>query len=175
MSDFVTRDVVPEAAVHWDTLARRAARRRDEQHEPIAVEQLLSFEIDGAPYAIPVERVREIVRIGPITPVPRVPADVRGVISLRGEIVQVVDLRRRLGSPPAEIGRASRIVVVFSESGRLAGLLVDAVTEVLRVAQDALRPPACGDSGAVVALCTQGGRFVSLIDLERILGFDAGD
>ncbi len=138
----------------WDVLAREAAQRRDLGSEVVELLQLLTFELEGAPYALPVECVREIVRIRPITPVPRMPEEVRGVISLRGEIVQVVDLRRRLGLEPVELGRRSRVIVVHGGDGRVAGLLVDAVTEVLSVADDALRP-ASGEVGAVDQLCVR--------------------
>jgi purine-binding chemotaxis protein CheW len=158
----------------WDELARAAAAGgagvlRAELEE---LQQLLTFSVGDTPYAVPVELVREIVRIRPITPVPRVSTDVRGVISLRGEIVQVVDLRLRLGLPAAEIARSSRIIVVHAEEGRVAGLLVDRVSEVLRVKGDAILPPTGGESGSVEALCVRGDKFVSLIDLERVLKVD---
>ena len=165
-------EVHPERAERsWDELAREAARRREAAVEALDLQQLLTFVLDGAPYALPVERVREIVRIRPITPMPRVPADVRGVISLRGEIVQVVDLRRRLSLEPVEPGRRSRIIVVHGGDGRVAGLLVDAVTEVLSVDEAALRG-ASSESGAVDSLCVRGDEFVSLVDLDRVLAVD---
>jgi purine-binding chemotaxis protein CheW len=156
----------------WETHAREAAVR-----EPAAaeyVQQLLAFVIDGALYALPVERVREIVRMRSVTPVPRVPAEVCGVISLRGEIVQVLDLRRRLGLEPVAATRASRIVIVHGEDGRVAGLLVDAVREVLSVAEDALRQAQAG-AAVVDALCVREDEFVSLVDLDRVLEVDGDD
>ena len=80
----------------WDELARAASARRDAS-APEVLRQLLCVRIDAAPYAVPVENVREIVRVRPITPIPRVARCVRGVISLRGEIIEVIDLRLRLG------------------------------------------------------------------------------
>jgi purine-binding chemotaxis protein CheW len=156
----------------WDAFAREAAQRRDFDSESVELLQLLTFEIEGAPYALPVECVREIVRIRPITPVPRMPEDVRGVLSLRGEIVQVVDLRRRLGLERVEPKRRSRVIVVQEEGGQVAGLLVDAVTEVISVAEDALRPVS-GEAGSVEALCARDEDFVSLVDLNRVLAVDA--
>lgn len=161
------------AAPRWQDLARRAAERRNAEVESVAVRQLLTFVLDGSPYAVPVERVREIVRIRPITPVPRVPGDVCGVISLRGEILEVIDLRLRLRLHAGPSGRASRIIVVHAADGGVAGLLVDGVTEVLPVPDDALRPAAAGETGNVETLCVRGDRFISLIDLERVLRFDA--
>ena len=156
----------------WDALARDAARPPVVAGEDLL--QLLTFQLDGAPYALPVERIREIVRIRPITPVPRVSSDVRGVISLRGEIVQVVDLRRRLGLEPVEPIRTSRIVVVHGGDGHVAGLLVDAVREVLSISEEAVRP-GTGESVAIEALCVREDEFVSLVDLDRVLAVDASE
>jgi purine-binding chemotaxis protein CheW len=161
------------AEPRWQDLARRAAERRSAEVENVAVRQLLTFVLDASPYAVPVERVREIVRVRPITPVPRVPSDVCGVISLRGEILEVIDLRLRLRLRAAANGRASRIIVAHSADGGVAGLLVDGVSEVLAVPEDALRPTASAEAGNVETLCVRGDRFISLIDLDRVLGFDA--
>jgi purine-binding chemotaxis protein CheW len=161
------------AAPRWQDLARRAAERRSAKVESVVVRQLLTFVLDASPYAVPVERVREIVRVRPITPVPRVPSDVRGVISLRGEILEVIDLRLRLCLSAAHSGRASRIIVAHSSGGVVAGMLVDGVSEVIAVSEDALRPAASTEAGNVETLCVHGDRFISLIDLDRVLGFDA--
>jgi len=161
------------SARSWEDLARDARDAAGDGPAREELRQLLIFEVAGTAYAVPVESVREIVRIRPITPVPRVSAAVRGVIALRGEILQVVDLRRRLSLPPAETARQNRIVVVHLEDGRVAGVLVDAVREVLRVPAEAIGPPAGGESHAVEALCTRGDRFVSLIALDRVLQIDA--
>lgn len=154
----------------WEELARGVGAPVDAEVGEVL--QLLTLELAGDLYAVPVESVREIVRIRPITPVPRISADVRGVISLRGEIVQVVDLRRRMGLESIEAGRTSRIVVVHLEDGRAAGLLVDAVREVLRVAQDSVIPCSGGESASVEGLCRREDRFVSMIALDRVLQFD---
>jgi purine-binding chemotaxis protein CheW len=160
----------------WDDVARRAAGRiagRSADEAPAELRELLVIWLDGDPYALPIERVREIVRLRPITPVPRVPDAVRGVISLRGEIVQVLDLRRRLGLAPAALDAAGRrrhrIVVLHGDDGQMAGLLVDRVSEVLRAPADALRAPAAREADTVVALVPHGEGFVSLFDVDRLL------
>ena len=160
------------SASRWELLARAAARRREDDADGLDQLQLLAFVLVGTCYALPVERVREIVRVRPITPMPRVPAEVLGVISLRGEIVQVVDLRRRLGLEEAPPTRTTRIIIVHGADGRVAGLLVDAVREVLSVDEEAVRP-ASGEASSVESLCVRGEEFVSLLDLDRVLGFDA--
>jgi purine-binding chemotaxis protein CheW len=156
----------------WAALARAAAVRETEATE--FQQQLLTFDLAGVAYAMPVERVREIVRIRPITPVPKVPDYVRGVISLRGEIVQVVDLRQRLGLEAAEATRKTRIVIVHGSDGRVAGVLVDAVREVYSVGEESLSP-ATGDAEVVEALCMRGEEFVSVVDLDRVLAIDADE
>lgn len=152
----------------WDELARVAGAS---EHEAEAEElrELLAFPLGADRYALPVERIREIVRLRSITPVPRVPPEILGVISLRGEIVQVVDLAQRLGGAPSTPTRTSRIVVLHGTENEAAGLLVDTVTSVLRVPEDAFHEALGSDSGFVSMLCEDGGEFVSVLNLERVL------
>jgi len=152
-----------DAGQSWDALARAAARQHRGEDAGAALRELLCLRLAGAPYAVPVERVREIVRLLPVTAMPRVPREILGVISLRGEIVQVLDLRARLGAPSTEAARSTRIVVLHGDEGEITGLLVDAVTEVLRIEEEAVRPPPTGES------CARGEEFVSLLNLERVL------
>jgi purine-binding chemotaxis protein CheW len=158
----------------WVELARRAgrgeARGTGEQ-----AQRMLVIVLAGARHAIPVERVREIVRLRPVTPVPRMPSEVRGVISLRGQVIQVIDLRRRLALPTAEAGRSARIVVAHDGDGQVAGLLVDAVAEVASVRDEDFCDAPSGPQGSVGGLCRIGGAFVSLVDLDRVMSFDAGE
>ena len=88
------------AASSWDVLARAAATRETSASETRALRELLVFSIDGAPYALPIERIREIVRPRALTPVPHVPSAVLGVISLRGEIYDTPP-----SQPPATLHR----------------------------------------------------------------------
>lgn len=160
----------------WDALARQAADTRfGEDVHAETLRQLLVFLIDGSSYAVPVESVREIVRVRPITPIPRVTRDVRGVISLRGEILQVIDLRLRLGLPPTEISKSTRIVVVHGEDGGGTGVLVDQVREVLRVSDETVGAGAADSGGLVEALQVHGEEFISLVDLSRVLDVHDGE
>jgi purine-binding chemotaxis protein CheW len=156
----------------WDVLAR-AAVAREAPAQTRALRELLVFRLDGAPYALPIERVREIVRSLSFTPLPHVPEEVLGVISLRGEIVQVLDTRRRLGLPSLAPTRASRVIVMSGERGDVTGLLVDAVDAVLRVEESELRPPTGGDGGLITALAPRGDAFVSLVSPEQLVATDA--
>jgi purine-binding chemotaxis protein CheW len=174
MSDPGTSEGIDLASQAWDDLARSARPAEDGDEQQDDLRQLLTFEVASTPYAVPVERVREIVRIRPITPVPRVPKEVRGVISLRGEIVEVIDLRLRLDLPSIDPVRSTRIIVVHTENGKVAGILVDAVREVSRVSENSIRPSTNSDTGSVEALCVRGDEFISLMDLDRVLEIDAG-
>jgi purine-binding chemotaxis protein CheW len=157
----------------WDVLARAAAAR--EQAAPArAQRELLVFSLDGSAYALPIERVREIVRLRALTPMPHVPEEVLGVLSLRGEIVQVIDARRRFGLAPAEPGRATRVIVMSGEDGGVTGLLVDSVREVLRVEESALCAPTHTDNRLITALAPRGDGFVSVVAPEHLVTLDGG-
>jgi purine-binding chemotaxis protein CheW len=160
-------DPTVSSGAPWHELARTAAARRADPAEAEVERELLTFVLADAPYAIPVDRVREIVRLCEITPVPRVPEAVLGVIALRGEVVQVVDLRMRLDLPHAGPSGTTRVVVLHGEDERVTGVLVDAVQEVLRVAEDSILP--ASDGTHVAELCTRGEEFVSILDLDRVL------
>lgn len=152
----------------WESLALAAGDRQIDE-EVSLLRDLLTFTLDGDSYAIPVEWVREIVRLRGITPMPRVPPEIRGVISLRGEIVQVLDLCRRLGIRNREPARSNRIIVLHGDPGNVTGLLVDSVKEVLRVGEEAIQPPPSGDSDSVEALCQRDDEFISILNLHRVL------
>jgi purine-binding chemotaxis protein CheW len=161
--------VSAEAGVRgWDVLAKAAARAREVREEAASVRELLRVEVGGEPYALPIERVREIVRLCPITKMPRAPELVLGVISLRGEIVEVLDLRRALGATAPEPTRRSRIVVLHGETGEITGWLVDVVNEVLRVPEVEISAPPGDASELVTAICVRGDRFVSLLEPDRM-------
>jgi purine-binding chemotaxis protein CheW len=153
----------------WLSLARHAATGGAESEEPELIRELLTFRLAGTPYAIPVERVREIVRLREITPMPRVPDFVLGVVALRGEIVQVVDMRLRLGLEAREATRSNRIILLHGDEERVTGVLVDAVEQVMRVSEDQVLASSSGEAGVVSELCTSGEEFVSLVDMDRVL------
>ncbi|MGC3996195.1 MAG: chemotaxis protein CheW [Anaeromyxobacter sp.] len=104
-----------------------------------ALVQLCTFRVGGEDYAIDIMRVREIIPPAPITPVPRAPAFVEGVVRLRGEVIPVLDVRRRLGLPVAPATRKTKYLIV-NVAGRRVGLVVDEVTEVLRIQRAEIRP-----------------------------------
>jgi len=113
-----------------------------------AIVQLCSFRIGGEDYAIDLMRIREIINPLPITPVPRAPASVEGVVRLRGEVIPVLDVRKRLGVAASPATRRTRFLVV-NVAGRRIGLVVDEVCEVIRIPRGEIRSaPPLGDDGA---------------------------
>ncbi len=161
------------AVAEWERLALSAGGRGTDEKAPELLRELVAFELGGASYAIPVERVREIIRLREITPMPRVPECVTGVVALRGEIVQVVDLRMRLGVDMLDSTRRSRIIVLHGDDGRVTGVVVDAVQGVLRVSEDEVCEAAANQGGAVAELCRRGDDFVSIVDMDHVLDLDA--
>ena len=101
--------------------------------------ELCAFRVGDEEYVIDLRRVREIVHAGPITPVPRAPPGVEGVMSLRDSVIPVVDVRKRLGVRPRAGGRPK--VLVVDVAGRVLGLGVDGVLEVVRTTREHLGPP----------------------------------
>jgi len=137
--------------------------------------QLVVFQLGAELYGVEISRVHEIIRLQSVTKVPRAPSFVEGVINLRGKVIPVVDLRRRFGLPTSDHTRASRIVVV--EIGdQVVGIIVDGVSEVLRVnttTVEAPSPVVAGiDSEYLHGIAKLSDRLVILLDLDRILARD---
>ena len=99
------------------------------------VYEFLAFTLAEEYYALPLRTVREILKMQPVTEVPRALADVLGIISVRGLITTVVDLRRRLRMPEQPITKHTRILLV-DQGEEVLGLLVDSVLSVFRLRQD---------------------------------------
>jgi chemotaxis signal transduction protein len=95
------------------------------------------------------------------------------VIALRGEVVQVVDLRMRLKLAACDPTRSTRIIVLHGDDDRVSGVLVDAVREVMRVSEEHIRPATNGEDDSVSELFLSGDEFVSIMDLERVLDLHA--
>lgn len=142
--------------------------------------QLLSFYVAGGEYALEILQVREIVPPGEITPLPRVPDFVCGLLNLRGSVVPVVDLARRLGLEPTP--RTARSCIVVTEldldgDPTRIGLLTDDVGQVLELGPGDVE--AAPELGAPVSarflrgVGKVGSRFVLILDAEALIGGDA--
>jgi purine-binding chemotaxis protein CheW len=138
---------------------------------------LCAFAVGEQEYVLDVMRIRAIVRPPPVTGVPLTPDGVEGMVELRGEVVPVVDLRKRLSAPVIPLGPKARMLVVVVD-GREVALLVDRVLEVMRIPRSAIRaaPPLLRRDGprfylgvceAVVRGTT---RLRLLLNLHALLG-----
>lgn len=144
---------------------------------------LLRMAVGDEPLAVPIDQVREILQVVRMTPLPRTPSFVRGVMNLRGSVVPVIDLSARLGLPPSVIGRRSCIVVVKateepSEAGTTGasvsmGLLVDAVYEVFDRGAAEIEPaPAIGTlvpPQHLLGMTRADGGLIGVLALEQVL------
>ena len=134
--------------------------------------QIVGFQVGRETYGIPIMALHEIVRVPEITAVPDSPAHVEGVINLRGKIVSVVDLRKRFNRPATALTRHSRILVV-EHKGRLVGMIVDAASEVLKIADPEIEPaPAMMKEGGldcVTGLGKYQKRLIILLDIDKVL------
>jgi purine-binding chemotaxis protein CheW len=154
-----------------DRLAARAEERKSTGPKP-RLETCLSFALGGETFAMPVEPVQQIVRISSITRVPHAPRPIRGVTNLRGRVIPVIDLRVRVGLPATEIDRSSRIIAVGSR-GRVIGLLVDAVHQVMHLDLNQIqRPPEdvlTLQSDYIAGVYHHGESLILLLDVDRAL------
>jgi purine-binding chemotaxis protein CheW len=153
-----------------ETLEARAAAETPAAPGPEL--HLLTFALDREEFGIPVTQVREVIRVSDITRVPQAPAHVRGVANLRGRILAVVELRSRLGLPPAELTPRSRVVVVEVRE-RVLGLLVDAVSQVTKVPEASVVPApdevVSTDATYLTGVARWESRLIILLDLEKAL------
>ena len=97
--------------------------------------QLVVFKIGDEEFGVDISQVREIVRLLEITYMPKAPAFIDGVVNLRGQIVTIIDLAKRLGIPSSPRGNETRIIVIEIEEN-IVGMIVDSVSEVLRLSSE---------------------------------------
>ncbi len=145
--------------------------------------QLVAFKIGEEEFSIPILSVQEIIRMVDITRLPNVPDFVEGVINLRGKVIPVVDLRKRFGLPHRERDGGSRIIIVnlHDKAGNAAtvGLIVDSVSEVLRLDTEAIETIAGVETGIgaeyIKGVGKAGDRLIILLDIEKILSTEERD
>ena len=135
-------------------------------------QQYLTFLLEDQEYGLEIFKIREIRGYAPITPIPNVPAHVRGVMNLRGTVLPVIDLRMKFRLPQVEYNKFT-VIVIATVADKIVGLLVDAVSDVLTVEQDAMRD--APDFGAAVDTRYINGVFQSrerltvALNLEELL------
>lgn len=153
---------------------RRGSRRASD----LPPSEMVSFRLGEQDFCVDIMNVREIRRWTPPTALPHTPEHVLGLINLRGAVLPVIDLARRLGIVAAEPpGR--NVVIVAMLGDRVFGLVVDAVSDILTVPNRAMRPvPAvahAGDAGLIRGIATVGERMIRILNLGAVLPPEQGE
>ena len=134
--------------------------------------QFLTFALGTEEYGVEILKIQEIKGFSAITPLPKAPAYVKGVLNLRGTIVPIVDLRKKFRMP-AEAYTAFTVIVVVQVQGKIMGFIVDAVSDVLTVASADIQPTpdlhGQVDVSCLSGLAKAGEKLVILLDIDRVL------
>ena len=134
--------------------------------------QYVTFRLAEETYAINVMQVQEVLRVSEIAPVPGAPHYVLGIVNLRGNVVTVIDARRRLGLESREPDDASRVVII-EVSNQVVGILVDSVAEVIELAAADIEPaPNVGNdesSKYIQGVASRDGELTIVVDLNKLL------
>ena len=153
-------DLVPTTGAHAIQTAAR-----------VAGSQFLTFRISEEEYGLDILRVQEIRSYEAPTRVANAPAFVKGVVNLRGVIVPILDMRIRLGQ--ASEYNAFTVVIVLNVAGRVVGIVVDSVSDVLELSADEIKPrpevPAAMDARFITGLGKLGDRMLILLDIQAML------
>lgn len=134
--------------------------------------QMVLFRVAETAMAVPVAQVEYVERVGTLTPVPGAPPFLRGVASLRGQVVPIVDLAERLGLGQRPLGSKTRVLVVRVE-GQMVGMAVDEVLRVMYLSEEAVQPPppvvARVSARFLAGVAYLQGDVVLVLDLQRVL------
>lgn len=135
--------------------------------------QMVVFDLDKEEYAVPIDELKEIIKIPEITPLPSAPEFIKGILNLRGKIVVVIDLEKRFN-----LNRENKIpsthIIISEVEGNSFGIIVDKVSEVLRVPISAVKPSPSLVSTKIHADYLKGvvvldNRLIILLDLVKLL------
>jgi purine-binding chemotaxis protein CheW len=135
--------------------------------------EYLAFKLGADTYGVPIGEVREILKLPPVTEVPRAPSEILGVVSVRGLLVTVMSLRARLRLAAGEPSRKGRILLVMGAQDEIIGLYVDEVLQVYRLAESEIE--VAGVLGGrlgdyIVGIGRPEGALLTLLDLRPVLG-----
>lgn len=140
--------------------------------------QLVGFRLGNEEYGVEITKVREIMLPGQITNIPETPGYIKGLINIRGTVIPVIDLRARFGLTAEESTDATR-TIVLNVRDKMIGVVVDAVTEVLRISHDQIAPPPPTVAGLqheyLTGLVKLEDRLLILLDIDKIFGQEESD
>jgi purine-binding chemotaxis protein CheW len=142
--------------------------------QSIDVQQFVSFRVENEEFGVTIQQVQEIIWLPEITRVPHAPHYVEGIVNLRGNVLPVIDIRKRFSLPKVEVTDSTSIVVVDID-GRKTGMIVDTVSEVLRLPKDCIEPPPAVVTGVDASFIkgigklNNGQRMLIILDLSRVL------
>jgi len=157
-----------------DLVRARQGRMVRRSGERGLIREFLAFVLAGELYGVELTRIREILSPPPLTEVPRAAPEVMGVCSVRGLLVTVVDLRRRLRLEQHETTRRGRILLTHADGAEVVGLFVDEVRHVIRLSESEIESSTSvlgGDvSEHVLGIGRPEGGFLILLDLPSIVG-----
>jgi purine-binding chemotaxis protein CheW len=136
--------------------------------------QYLTFTLGSRTFALGIAGITEIIKFGQVTPVPRTPAHIRGVINLRGAVLPVLDLNVYVGQPSMPSDGQTCIVVIETDAARgtqAIGLMVDSVAAVLTISDAQIEPPpqfgAGLPGGVLLGMVRAQERFIAVLDAKR--------
>ena len=151
----------------------QSQQKKTALEEEAKVIQLIVFNLGDEEYGADINQVREIIRTGTITPIPDSPDFIKGVSNIRGEIPVIIDLKARFFLPPSKREVEDRHIVITEQEKSIFGLLVDEVTEVLRIPETDIKlaPELVTriDREYVNGVITLENRLIILLDLSKVL------
>jgi purine-binding chemotaxis protein CheW len=146
--------------------------------------QYLTFLLNGETFAVGILNIKEIIAYDRLTEVPMMPNFIRGVINLRGRVVPVVDLLSRFGQGNTALAKRTSIVIVETidrsdeNAGKVTdiGIIVDAVNEVVDIAEDMIEPPPSFGAAIrpefIIGMAKQDGQFIVMLAVDTVLAVD---
>jgi purine-binding chemotaxis protein CheW len=142
-------------------------------------QQMVVFKLAGEHFGVDISAVESIIKMQAITRMPHTPSFVEGITNLRGTVLPVIDLKKRLGmeyqnqEPVSASDRDNRRIIVVNMNGRMVGMIVDAVEEVLKIAEESVAPPppmvTTVDTAYVTGIIKVGERLIIRLELHRVL------
>jgi len=155
-------------------MAETYATERADQLEKEQLMQLVGFMIGKELFGVNILMVQEIIRAAPITAVPNSPDFVEGVINLRGNIIPVIELRKRIGFTTPDVSMEDSWILILDIEGRITGFIVDSVTEVLKIQESTIEPPpdiiiAGLENQYIRGVCEIDEKLLILLDFSCIL------